>query len=109
MDPFDCPNQEQLAEFVVGNLPRAVFSRVAEHVEHCAACETALRALDGFADPLLARLRQARRDGISTADAVPAHLLAAARSACREGKPAAWLAPDGPRRLGKFELLEELG
>jgi tRNA A-37 threonylcarbamoyl transferase component Bud32 len=109
MDPFDCPNQEQLAEFVVGNLPRAVFARVAEHVEHCAACETALRTLDGFADPLLARLRQARWDGISTADAVPAHLLAAARSACREGKPAAWLAPDGPRRLGKFELLEELG
>src|SRR5205823_9457872 len=40
-------------------------------------------------------------DDAPTGPPVPTELLAAARSSCR--------APGGPRRIGKFELLEELG
>jgi serine/threonine protein kinase len=109
MDPSACPSPTQLAEFVVGNLSRAVLARVAEHVEHCAACETILRTLDDRTDPLLARLRQSGQGDGSTIDLVPQQLVAAARAARHECGPGAWLSRTGPRRLGKFELEEELG
>jgi serine/threonine protein kinase len=109
MDPAGCPSQAQLAEFAVGNLPGPVFAHVAGHVEQCGACEKALRALDEHADPLLAQLRRPAPAEVQTLDAVPAPLLHAARSACRPLGLAAWRPEAGPRRLGKFELREELG
>jgi eukaryotic-like serine/threonine-protein kinase len=109
MDSAGCPSPAQLSEFVVGNLSRAVFARVADHVQHCVACESVLRTLDDRTDPLVAQLRQPVRGEAGTVDWVPQPLLAAARAARREGGTEVWLSQSGPRRLGKFELLEELG
>src|SRR5262245_15921015 len=109
MDPSTCPDRALLSEFAVGNLSRASLARVAGHIERCAACETALRALDDRADSLLARLRQAAGSEPATVDPVPPGLLDAARAARREGELAAPGAGGPPRQLGQFELLEELG
>ncbi len=97
----DCPASAELAEFATGSLSRKAFERVARHVEQCPACEVALDALDDQADPLLSGLRQA--DAAPAGPLVPPELLAVAHS-CRDAEAA-----DGPRRVGKFELLEELG
>src|SRR5262245_50486879 len=101
-----CPDRAELSGFVLGNLPRPSFDRLAEHVEHCPACETALQALDGVTDSVLAQLRQ--RAHLREAPAVPPVMLDRLRSfpsaRGQSNEPAAL-----PRRLGKFELLEELG
>jgi serine/threonine protein kinase len=96
-----CPDRSALAEFVTGNLPGEAFDRLARHVERCPACESALGILDDPADPFLNSVRRAADDEAPAEPPVPGELLAAARSSCR--------APHGPRRIGKFELLEELG
>jgi serine/threonine protein kinase len=102
----DCPDPAELARFVTGNLSGKDFQRVARHVEGCSACETALGTLDDRTDPFLSRVRRAATVGVPAEEPVPQDLLAAARSAYGERRGPAG---DGPRRLGKFELLEELG
>src|SRR5262245_2821101 len=99
-----CPDRDELARFAVGDLDGPDLSRVAGHVEHCAECESALRDLDTYADPLVAGLR---KPASLIAD-VPAELIAAARSvgtARTASEPVAGL----PRRVGSFELIEEIG
>src|SRR6478735_4192037 len=96
-----CPTREELTRFAVGDLGEAALAQVAGHVEHCPTCDATLRDLDAFADPLVTALRQP----VSTVcPDVPDALLTAAKSAI-DGPPAA----ETPRRLGKFELLDELG
>jgi serine/threonine protein kinase len=101
MNATGCPGPAELARFAVGELSGPELARLAEHVEHCPACEAALRALDETPDPLLSGLR---RPANETVPDVPPALLSVARSAF--GGPAG---PEPPRRVGKFELLEELG
>jgi serine/threonine protein kinase len=106
----DCPGQDELAEFVTGNLSRKAFERVARHVARCGACESALAVLDDSSHPFLSELRGAAAgDPATLGTPVPQELLAAARSAYGERRGPAGPPADGPRRLGKFELLEELG
>jgi serine/threonine protein kinase len=105
----DCPSQAELSRFAVGDLPRPLLARMADHVERCAACETALAGLDDGGDLLLRHLRLADGASDQVHEDPPAALLDAARSALATRPLVAWLAPEGPRRLGKFELLEELG
>src|SRR5262249_35894446 len=105
MSATSCPRPAELSDFVLGKLSRPAFARVAAHVAGCAGCEAALQAFDTVDDPLLQHLRQpAGRCAV----AVPPPLLEAARSARGLGGATDWLAGPG-RRLGKFELLEELG
>ncbi len=99
--PSDCPGRAELAEFVTGNLPRRAFERIARHVQGCGACETALGALEDPTDSFLCDLRRAALEAAPAEEAVPRALLAAARSSPGP--------TSGPRRLGRFELLEELG
>ena len=79
--------------------------------EHCPACEAALETLDSLADPLLSGLRRLTTTDGSEAEPVPPQLIAAVRSGGPpSGGASAWLsAEEGDRRLGKFELLEQLG
>jgi serine/threonine protein kinase len=97
----DCPDRAALAGFVTGNLPGEAFDRLARHVERCPACESALGTLDDPADPFLTSVRRAAGDEAIAIPPVPGELLAAARSSCG--------VPRGPRSIGKFDLLEELG
>jgi serine/threonine protein kinase len=106
---MDCPEQAELAEFVTGNLPGKALERIARHVELCGACQTVLATLDDPADPFLSRLRRAAVKDLPAEQPVPRELLAAAQSCSGERRGMDGQAAEGPRRLGKFELLEELG
>ncbi|MBY0524566.1 MAG: protein kinase [Gemmataceae bacterium] len=108
MDSTQCPPAVELSRFAVGDLSKPAFARVAAHVQQCAACEATLQALDDEGDPLLSGLRDGASKAESTVTTVPAKLLSMARSALA-GQTANWLIGDGPRRVGKFELREELG
>src|SRR5690349_9163933 len=107
MTTTGCPPPTELWGFVTGTLPRPAFERVANHVERCAACDTHLQRFDGPADPLQVQLRQPPAAGVPP-DTVSPALLRALQST-RPGAGGPWSGADRPRRLGKFELLEELG
>jgi eukaryotic-like serine/threonine-protein kinase len=109
MKPNGCPNTTELSQFLVGNLPRPSFARVADHIAQCADCETTLEALDDVADLLLTRVRESARSEASSREPVPAQLLMAARAVVGQRATVPPPAAPGPRRLGKFDLLEELG
>src|SRR5262245_4857562 len=96
MNPGGCPEQERLLALALGTLPEPDLPALAEHVDHCPACEERLRALEGVSDPLLSQLRQSAS---STEDLPPA-LAARLRqgSRLRAGE-----------RIGRFDLLDELG
>jgi serine/threonine protein kinase len=104
-----CPSQAELSEFVTGNVAGLAFERIARHLEDCRACEAALGTLDNHPDPLLAHLRRSATTGIPVDQTVPEELLAAAQSFHGEHFSRVDRPLDGSRRLGKFELLEELG
>jgi tRNA A-37 threonylcarbamoyl transferase component Bud32 len=102
MSESNCPGRDELTRFAVGDLDASALSRLAAHVEHCPTCEATLQALDGDSDALVSALQ--RPPGVLTPE-VPLAVLTAARSAL-DSRPA----PDAhPRRVGKFELCEELG
>jgi hypothetical protein len=103
MTGTSCPDRDDLARFAVGDLDGPALIRIARHVEHCPVCESALEALETQADPLVASLRTPASTG---AFAVPPDLLDAARSMLETTEGGTETAP---RRVGKFELLEELG
>jgi serine/threonine protein kinase len=105
----DCPGQAELAEFVTGNLSRKAFERIARHVEGCSACEATLGALEDPTDPVLTKLRQVAGQDGPAEETVPQELLAVARSAHGVRRGLRGWSADGPRHLGKFELVEELG
>jgi hypothetical protein len=112
MDATGCPDRAELEGFVVGRLSGSEFARVASHVERCGDCETTLRDLDQVADPLLCQLRRlpATDGSEGELESVPRGLIAAAQSDRARRGPASWFSTaEGCRRLGKFELLEQLG
>src|SRR5437588_3428279 len=100
----DCPSRADLSGFVAGRLARPTFERVARHVEACPACGAALADLDDPTDPLLSRLRLPGT-GPAREESLPPPLERALRALGTGPAPAARRG----RRLGKFELLEELG
>jgi tRNA A-37 threonylcarbamoyl transferase component Bud32 len=106
MESIHCPSPPELARFAVGNLPKPVFAQVAAHVQQCSVCEATLQKLDDEADPLLSGLRGAEAANPSTVISVPERLMSVAKLARVPRSPSL---ADGPRRLGKFELVEELG
>jgi serine/threonine protein kinase len=108
-NPLDCPAQTELAAFVTGNLADAAFERIAAHLEGCNACETTLGKLDDPTDSFLSQLRRVALVGAPAEEAVPRALLDAAESVGNEPPEPPLRPADAPRRLGKFELLEELG
>jgi serine/threonine protein kinase len=103
-----CPTSADLQQFATGNLPRPAFARLAEHVERCPQCQSALQVFDVSTDPLLTVLRRAD-SATTTTEAVPVHLLAVASSARSAEIPCPASVEPGSRRLGRFELLEQLG
>jgi serine/threonine protein kinase len=103
MSPPRCPDRAELARFVVGDLPRPAFAQIAAHVEQCPACASLLPTLDDQPDPLLSQLRQAA--SMESVTPTLPHALAEAVRSFRLGQGPA----EHSRRLGKFELVEELG
>jgi serine/threonine protein kinase len=103
-----CPDLQQLVCLAVGTLPAAQLPGLAEHVEACPRCEQHLSVLDTLSEPLLDCLRRPFADG-DASDCVSPQLLERVRASVERSA----LPPDtglGPgSRLGRFELLDELG
>src|SRR5262245_27461875 len=99
MSANGCPDEARLVGLALGTLPEAELPPLARHVEGCAVCEDRLRRLDTLPDPLLLGLRQ-----LPVEDDAPADLSAWVQlTAPRADVPAVG------KRLGRFELLDELG
>jgi len=109
MDPTTCPSAAELSQFVTGELPRSSFGRIADHVACCTDCGTMLEALDDVADLVSVPVRQSARHGTVVLEAVPARLVQVARAVRQPAEEARPADVEAPRRVGKFELLEELG
>ena len=107
MSTLGCPSQAELSEFLTGNLPGPVFENIAEHVAHCPECENAIDAYDDALDSVVFRLRQPPDGTASVNSPLPEDLLRALRAIRQKEGGLAFL--PSLRRLGKFELLEELG
>lgn len=102
-----CPDPAQLRQFALGDLAEPAWQQLSEHVAHCPRCEGLLGELDGAADALVERLATLS-EGHPPEPAVPEQVLHSVEQ--RLADAAAGTAP--PRaghRLGKFELLEEIG
>jgi serine/threonine protein kinase len=114
-----CPANSELQAFTVGNLSTGSLERVEFHVESCPHCQLALERLDRYRDGLVTELgRPAPAEPSSVPEPVlnsaRAALDAVAQSAVPEvridtGRHFARLLEAGPCRLGRFELLAELG
>jgi serine/threonine protein kinase len=107
--PPGCPTRDELSEFVTGNLARAAFERVARHVEQCVACGEAVAGLEDPPDALLSGLRHRTDPCPALGEALPPALLRALRSLPDDPGASIRPAAGSGRRLGKFELVEELG
>jgi hypothetical protein len=96
-----CPDAETLREFAAGDTPELLSSEVAAHLQGCDPCA---RAYDGLADPVVQLLRT---PGEPATD--PDAAAVVARAARLPEELADATRSFGPRALGKFQLLEELG
>jgi WD40 repeat protein len=53
----DCPTQQELAAFNLGDLPEATLEAISQHLESCPGCEEFLDGLDGRTDSAISALR----------------------------------------------------
>ncbi len=121
-EPLTCPTEQELSAFLVGKLSTPSLARIERHVEDCSHCQASFDQLDGHDDELLTKL--AHRSATQTGDLeqTPEPVLASARTAVTSlplgerpevsldsGRHFARLLKEGPCRLGRFELLSELG
>ncbi len=117
-----CPDHEQLAAFALGRLPDTAFETTAAHVERCDACELRLRELDFEPDDLAGRLKgiamNVSEESTQGADFVARCTESVVLSLEREkgagisfdaGRYYSRLLEEGSCRVGRFELLEEIG
>jgi tRNA A-37 threonylcarbamoyl transferase component Bud32 len=123
-----CPGKSELAAFATGNLSESHFARLAAHVDVCPACDVELSALDDHADDLIDKLKsldppeaQSTTGAPDIADRCVESVLLALRidSSGNDAAPSplpfdagkhySRLLQQGACRLGRFELLEEVG
>jgi WD40 repeat protein len=57
MGKSDCPTQQELAAYNLGDLPEAILEAIGQHVESCSGCEAFLDSLDDQTDSAIAALR----------------------------------------------------
>ena len=114
-----CPSEGELKSFAVGDLSAERVQRIEEHLTDCEHCQGALQAFDSYRDGLVEDLTQVHA---GQALEIPELVLASARAAVLDlastrraeltldsGRHFARLLAEGPCRLGRFELVAELG
>lgn len=122
MTPAGCPSEEILKAFALGDLKTNEFERVARHVEQCAQCDATLHAFDRQSDGLVAQLTHLSAASSVSLDVMPPQLLESTLTRIQQqvssgssevvidpGRRIARQLAAGPYRLGRFELLAELG
>src|SRR5262245_12330839 len=82
MPRTECLTSQELAAVHLGDPPDTAPAQRAGHLEGCARCETAARALDGLSDPALAAFRSAATEPLGGV---------------------------APSRVGEYDVLGELG
>src|SRR5262249_28617389 len=101
-----CPAAAELESFAAGKLAGRSFDRIARHVETCRDCDAALSQVDEGIGRELLGLRQIAPEDLAIESPLPAELFAAATKVVDDKTS---FEQPAQRRLGKFELLEELG
>src|SRR5687768_4933023 len=122
MAPTECPEKPELQAFAIGHLSSYRMERIERHVEHCEGCRNALQDFDTAADDLVEELRQIRSGNSAAGNVIPDEVYSSALAAVSvrdststspialdSGRHYARLLKDGVCRLGRFELLGELG
>src|SRR5262245_9221898 len=108
MPHSDCPSEAELRAFSLGELPDSRLDALADHLEICPRCEAAAAALDSLADSAIASLRRGPPRTVPVATRLPL-------SGGLQGMTVSRASPDSPsdrlpgRRLGPYDLLEEIG
>ncbi len=121
-EPLICPTEQELTAFLVGKLSTRSLAQIGRHIEGCSRCQASLDQLDGHDDELLTKLAHKTTTRPVDLDQTPEPVLASARTAVTSlplgerpevsldsGRHLARLLQEGPCRLGRFELLSELG
>jgi hypothetical protein len=118
-----CPSREQLIAYTLGKLPEETLQVVADHLETCGGCLAALSTVAEAEDSLLSGLRRPPM-GLRPAGAPPDGQQFLNEPQCQEAvrqfeavgsEPLLAARTDHvadlkvPRKLGRYELLEELG
>ena len=114
-----CPSESNLKAFAVGDLSAPELARIEEHLAQCEACHQALTRFDSYRDGLVDDLTlPLDRPSLEVPEPVLASARAAVFDQASSGRPEltldsgrhfARMLQDGPCRLGRFELLAELG
>src|SRR5262249_21911958 len=81
----DCLTADELRAFNLGDLPDTLLDEIADHLDGCPRCESAARALDTLADPLIEAVRDCAEPVLAPADDAP------------------------PDRVGDYEVLGRIG
>jgi tRNA A-37 threonylcarbamoyl transferase component Bud32 len=107
-----CPDRSELKAFATGNLPAAAFDRIARHVEDCLQCDASLDALAVEPDALLSelqRLSAIQGAESTTAGQDPSAVADSVELVIEPGRHIARRLAGGSFRVGRFEMLAELG
>jgi serine/threonine protein kinase len=104
-----CFDRAELADFTLGKLPAEQLVEIASQVETCPACQAMLETLDSLEDSVVQDLRR------SPAPAPPSGELEVQLQRAEAIGEAVWHKHHQdqtdvlPRRLGQYELLEQIG
>src|SRR5262245_35260179 len=101
MPAIDCPDEQTLGAFAIGNLAGEPWQRIAKHLENCPDCQQRLEDFDDAGDGLVTELTQLPAKKPADGDRT-FHLVADA------GSDLARRLAEGPVRLNRFELEAEL-
>jgi len=119
----DCPSREQLLAYTLGKLPEEALQTVADHLETCSGCLALLSTVVEAEDSVVSRLRHPRV-GTRQVGAPPDGEEFLDEPQCQQavrqfeaiGSESSLVARTDhvaelrvPKRLGRYELLEELG
>lgn len=126
MKIVSCPDRDTLFGYLIGTIPEADATAVAEHLSGCSRCEETVQALESRSDTILSALRQPVEGGVGDEPACrrllerlrgleSGHSDPSAPPAAQPHRNASGESvqpPPRPRRtkvLGDYELLKKLG
>jgi serine/threonine-protein kinase len=106
----DCPSRDALLAYALGKLPGASLESVAEHVTQCPRCNSTLNQLQTQEDTLVRNLRRfVPVDASAGLTAQDSKSQDATVDYSRPVSPLPATTLSLPCRLGRYELLKELG
>jgi serine/threonine protein kinase len=115
MSAGNCPSEQLLQAFQLGNLPELSQDAIADHLEGCARCEFLAQQLDSQVDPIVAAIRQPLAPGCQPTRIVQGPLTPVRNAPATGPSPVAFPfllpaeRPDEIGRLGNYRVLRLLG